>query len=198
MAGWDIIALHGEKFDHSSLPANGRLMAIIRFGVGFDKMDLQACADGNVALFTTPNGIRGPMAATVLAFLFALTHQIPQKDAVARAGPSAWKANAEMLGMGLPGRTLGLLGVGNIGGEVFRQAVGLGADSLLPRDARQIDEPGFAGPPVLCVPKEADAVSFCGCRDATHCARTPRCSGSRPRTAPPATASRSARCTRCA
>ena len=56
-------------------------------------MSLPACESGTVGLFTTPNGIREPVATAVIAFMLALSTKIFPKDEAARGGPQGWCAS---------------------------------------------------------------------------------------------------------
>jgi D-3-phosphoglycerate dehydrogenase len=71
-------------------------------------------------LTITPDGVRRPVAASVLCLLLALSHRLLIKDRLTRQG--RWSEKLNHMGLGLTGRTLGLIGVGNIGREVFRLA----------------------------------------------------------------------------
>ena len=57
-----------------------------------------------------------------LTLMLALTGKLLAKDRITRQGPEGWARRGEHMGMGVVGRTLGQLGIGNIGAEVFRLA----------------------------------------------------------------------------
>ena len=105
-----------------SFPKDGRLAVIARFGVGYDNVDLKACSDHNCALAITPDGVRRPVAVSVITFMLALTGKLLIKDKLTREGPKGWAKRNDHMGVGLVGKTLGQLGIGNIGAEVFRMA----------------------------------------------------------------------------
>lgn len=126
MEGLDALILLGARFDAQSFPADDRLKLIARFGVGYDNVDVAACTHNHVALVITPNGVRRPVAVAILTFLLALSGKLLQKDRVAREGPSGWAKRSALMGQGLVGQTLGSIGVGNIGLEMFRLATPLG------------------------------------------------------------------------
>jgi D-3-phosphoglycerate dehydrogenase len=67
-------------------------------------------------LSITPDGVRRPVAASVLALVLALAHKLLIKDRLTRAG--RWAEKLDHMGTGLTGRTLGVVGLGNIGREV--------------------------------------------------------------------------------
>ena len=122
----DALILLLPKFTQQSVPQNNRLSVIARFGVGYDTVDVEACTQNDIALVTAPDGVRRPVATSVLAFMFALTHKLMDKDKLVRQGPAGWAQKANFMGTGLIGRTLGILGLGNIGAEIVRLAAPLG------------------------------------------------------------------------
>jgi phosphoglycerate dehydrogenase-like enzyme len=95
-----------------------RLRLIARFGVGYDSIDVPACTRNNVLLTITPDGVKRPVAVSAMALLLALSHKLLIKDRLTREG--RWNDKLNHMGVGLTGRTLGLIGLGNIGREVFR------------------------------------------------------------------------------
>ena len=119
---FDALILLTHKFDTTSVPRNGRLAMVARFGVGYDTVDTKACTDAGIALVITPDGIRRPVAVSVITLMLALTGKLLIKDRLTRAGADGFNQRSAHMGAGLIGRTLGSLGVGNIGAEVFRMA----------------------------------------------------------------------------
>jgi phosphoglycerate dehydrogenase-like enzyme len=97
-----------------------RLAVIARFGVGYDSVDVPACTANGVLLTITPDGVRRPVAVSVLTLLLALSHRLLQKDRLTRAG--RWAEKLDYMGQGVTGRTLGLIGLGNIGRDVINLA----------------------------------------------------------------------------
>ena len=122
LGGFDALILLVPRIEQSSFPKDGRLSVIARFGVGFDNVDLKACSDHGCALAITPDGVRRPVAVSVITFMLALTGKLLVKDKLTREGPNGWARRNDHMGVGLVGRTLGSLGIGNIGAEVFRMA----------------------------------------------------------------------------
>ncbi len=126
MQGLDALILLATRFDADSFPGDDRLALIARFGVGYDTVDVEACTRNNVALTITPNGVRRPVAVSILTFILALSGKLLQKDRATREGPDGWAKKAQLMGEGLVGRTLGSDGIGNIGAEMFRMVQPLG------------------------------------------------------------------------
>lgn len=117
---FDALILLAHRFSAASVPKSGRLAVVARFGVGYDTVDVPACTANDIALVITPDGVRRPVAVSIVAFLLALTGKMMAKDKLARMGPPGFAARGEHMGVGLVGRTFGSLGVGNIGAEAFR------------------------------------------------------------------------------
>jgi phosphoglycerate dehydrogenase-like enzyme len=120
LADFDALILLGNRFEARSIPPGGRLAIVARFGVGYDTVDVPACTAAGIAVVITPDGIRRPVAASVLTLMLALATRLIAKDRLTRMGPAGWAQRSEHIGLGLTGRTLGLLGVGNIGADVLR------------------------------------------------------------------------------
>lgn len=120
-ATYDAFCLMTAKVTRDTLSgADRKLKLIARFGVGYDSVDVAACNDNGVMLTITPDGVRRPVAASVIGYVLALAHRMFLKDRLVREG--RWNEKGNFLGMGLMGRTLGVIGVGNIGAEIFRLA----------------------------------------------------------------------------
>lgn len=97
-----------------------RLRLVARFGVGYDTIDVPGCTAYGVMVTLAPDGVRRPVATNVITFVLCLAQKLFLKDRLTREG--RWAEKTSHMGMGLTGRTLGLVGVGNIGAEVFRLA----------------------------------------------------------------------------
>ena len=119
---FDALILLAHRFDATSVPKSGRLAVVARFGVGYDSVDVAACTAADIALAITPDGVRRPVAVSIFTFILALTGKLMVKDKLARQGGPGFAARGAHMGVGLVGKTLGSLGVGNIGAEMFRLA----------------------------------------------------------------------------
>ena len=115
VSGFDALLVLTPRVSAATLERAERLAIVARFGVGYDKVDLDACTRHSVAVTTAPDGLRRPVATSALALLLALAHRIPEKDRLTRAG--RWGDKLDYMGTGLIGRTLGIVGLGNIGRE---------------------------------------------------------------------------------
>ena len=121
--GYDMVCSLTPRWTAESLKGNDQLLSVHRFGVGYDMIDVPALTAAGVALCITRDAVRRPVAAAILGLLLALSTRMPLKDRLIREG--RWTERAKYHGTGLVGKTLGVIGVGNIGHEVFRLAMPL-------------------------------------------------------------------------
>ena len=168
----DALVLLAPRVGAGSLTPDGRLAVVARFGVGYDNVDLAACNAHDVAVVITPDGVRRPVAVSILTLIFALSGKLFVKDRLARRGPAGWAEKTVHNGIGLVGLTLGSVGMGNIGAEMFRLA--------RPLDMRFIAHDPYADPALAAeldvtltdldsVFREADFVCVnCPLSDDTH------------------------------
>jgi D-3-phosphoglycerate dehydrogenase len=120
LAGFDALILLAARFDAESIPTDGRLALVARFGVGYDSVDVASCARAGIGVTITPDGVRRPVAVAILTLVLALAGKLFVKDGLAREGAAGFARRSDHMGVGLIGRTLGSIGIGNIGAEMFR------------------------------------------------------------------------------
>jgi D-3-phosphoglycerate dehydrogenase len=99
-----------------------RLKVIGRAGIGVDTIDVPAASARGIVVMNTPFGNSITTAEHAIAMLFALAREIPQADQSTQSGK--WEKN-RFMGVELAGKTLGLIGCGNIGSIVADRAHGL-------------------------------------------------------------------------
>ncbi|MEO8270482.1 MAG: NAD(P)-dependent oxidoreductase [Aureliella sp.] len=100
------------------------LIAISRFGVGYDGVDVDACTANNVLVMTTPGAVDRPVAEATIGWMLALSHRMLQKDRLVRTG--RWDDRSQYMGCELRDRTLGVVGLGGIGRELVQLLQGFG------------------------------------------------------------------------
>src|SRR4051794_14369409 len=99
-----------------------RLKVIGRAGIGVDTIDVPAASARGIVVMNTPFGNSITTAEHAIAMLFALAREIPQADQSTQSGK--WEKN-RFMGVELAGKTLGLIGCGNIGSIVADRAHGI-------------------------------------------------------------------------
>jgi D-3-phosphoglycerate dehydrogenase len=100
--------------------ADCRLRVVARHGVGYDIVDVAAMTRAGVLVTNTPTAMPRPVATTALTFVLALAGKLFLKDRLTRSG--RWHERMDNMGLGLSGRTLGVIGAGGIGKELLRMA----------------------------------------------------------------------------
>jgi len=168
----DALILLGHKFTPRSVPDNQRLAIIARFGVGYDTVDVASCNENGIALVITPSGVRRPVAVTVLTFMLALMSKLMIKNRIARQGPKGWARRADYMGTGVTGKTLGILGFGNIGAEIVYVTKPLGMKYIAHdpfTDTATAAELGVSLVSLETLFEQADVLSVnCLLNDTTH------------------------------
>jgi D-3-phosphoglycerate dehydrogenase len=126
LTGFDGLILSGESLPAAALAGQERLAVVARFGVGYDKVDVTACTEAGVAVTITPDAVRRPVAVAALTLVLALAGNLLVKDRLTRQGAPGFAVRTDHMGVGLAGRTLASIGLGNIAAEMFRLAAPLG------------------------------------------------------------------------
>ena len=119
LAGIDGLYHFSAPVTAASVEGLDRLVLLARHGVGLDFIDVDACTRQGIAVTITPSGVTRPMASAAVALVLSLSHRLRERDQALHRGD--WAAGRfAPLGLGLTGRTLGMLGFGRIGREVAR------------------------------------------------------------------------------
>jgi len=111
--------------DGETIAAADRLRVISQWGIGLDGVDLEAAEAAGIAVYNTPGAFAAEIADVVIAMLTMLTRELHRIDRSVREGQ--WPA---LEGVSLDGKTLGILGVGDIGSAVARRASAHGMDLI--------------------------------------------------------------------
>ncbi len=135
-----------------SVSKSENLLAIGRFGVGYDSVDVEACTAADVALITAVGAVDRSVAEATLGWMLALTHHVRAKDRLVREG--RWHERTEFMGKELRDRTLGVVGMGGIGRALVSLLSGFGMNPPLAFDPF-LDPQVAKGLGVSLVPLEA-------------------------------------------
>ena len=111
-----------SKITAATLANPGKLKIIGRAGVGTDNIDVKAATEKGVLVINTPQGNAAAAAELAIGLMFALARKIPQAAASMKQG--IWEKKKYM-GSEIAGKTLGVIGLGNIGRQAAERAVGL-------------------------------------------------------------------------
>jgi D-3-phosphoglycerate dehydrogenase len=101
------------------IEAGQKLQIIARAGVGIDNVDVEAATRCGILVINAPTGNTVSAAEHTIALLLASARNIPRANELLKSGE--WRRN-EFMGTELRGKTLGIIGLGNVGSEVARRA----------------------------------------------------------------------------
>src|SRR5476649_2150300 len=120
---YDGIAVRSAtKVTAEVLKAGKKLKVVGRAGIGVDNVDVKAATAAGIVVMNTPFGNSVTTAEHALSLMMSLARQIPAANASTHAGK--WEKN-KFMGVEIAGKTLGLIGCGNIGSIVADRAQGL-------------------------------------------------------------------------
>ncbi len=123
IADYDGLAVRSSvKVTAEVLAAATRLKVVGRAGIGVDNIDVPAATQRGVVVMNTPFGNSITTAEHTIALMFALARQLPAANASTHAGK--WE-KSRFMGVELYGKTLGVVGCGNIGAIVAERAIGI-------------------------------------------------------------------------
>src|SRR3990167_4129692 len=123
IGNYDGLAIRSATKVTPKILANAKNLKVIgRAGIGVDNVDIPAATARGVIVMNTPFGNSITTAEHAISLMLALARQIPQADVSTRAGK--WEKN-KFMGVEIFGKTLGVIGCGNIGSIVADRAIGL-------------------------------------------------------------------------
>jgi glyoxylate reductase len=128
VAGCDgILTLLTDRVDDGLLDAAGPSLKVVsNYAVGFDNIDVPACARRGIAVGNTPGALTETTADLAWALIMAATRRVAEGDRYVRAGQWRTWGPLLLLGSDVHGATLGIVGFGRIGQAVARRAAGFG------------------------------------------------------------------------
>ncbi len=129
LAGLHSVIVLTPRVTARSLSASTDLLAIGRFGVGYDTVDVGACTAADVVLLITKGAVDYSVAEATVGWMLALTHHVRIKDQLVRTGN--WNERNSFMGCELRRRTLGIIGFGGIGQSVVKLLTGFGMNTPL-------------------------------------------------------------------
>jgi glyoxylate reductase len=141
VAGCDgVMTLLTDRVDDEFLDAAGpQLKVVSNYAVGFDNIDLEACARRGIPVGNTPGVLTETTADLAWALLMAAARRLPEGDRYVRDG--RWKTWGPLLLLGpdVHGATIGIVGFGRIGQAMARRAQGFGME-ILYHDVNRLTE----------------------------------------------------------
>lgn len=134
-----IVVFIYSKVDKTALDAMPALKFIATMSTGFDHIDIEECKRRNIAVSTVPTYGENTVAEHAFALIFAISRRLVESVERVKNGNFS---PVGLTGFDLFGRTIGVLGVGNIGTHVIRIAKGVGMDVVA---YKRTPDPKLAG-----------------------------------------------------
>ncbi|MBM3980449.1 MAG: hypothetical protein FJ304_09200 [Planctomycetes bacterium] len=171
LAGANGVIVLTPRVTAASLARADDLLAVGRFGVGYDSVDVAACTAADVLLFITTGAVDRPVAEATLGWMLALNHRVRAKDRFVRE--ARWEDRSQFMGSELRDHTLGVIGFGGIGRALVKLLAGFGMKQPLVFDpfvsAADAARLGVRAVPLDELLARADFVSVhCPLSDATR------------------------------
>jgi len=132
LAGAAGVIVLSPKVTPRSVSQAENLLAVGRFGVGYDSVDVPACTAADVLLFIAAGAVDRPVAEATVMWMLALSHHLRTKDRLVREG--RWDQRSAYMGRELRDRTLGIIGLGGIGRKVIELVRGFSMNQPLAFD----------------------------------------------------------------
>ena len=117
------------KVSESTLAQYPKLRLITQYGVGYDNIDIAACRKRGILVTNTPQPVIEPTAELCMALIFGIARRTAELDHSIRKNEIEFGL-LKNLGNSLYGKTLGIIGMGNIGRSVARRAIACGMDII--------------------------------------------------------------------
>jgi len=137
VAGRAGLLVVGDRVDDALLDAAGPgLRGIAQFGVGYDNVDVAACTRRGVAVGNTPGVLSGTTAEIAWALILATARRVTEAERLVRADGWGAAGFGALMGVDVGGATLGIVGMGRIGQEVARRALGFRMEVLYSQRTR--------------------------------------------------------------
>lgn len=160
-----LVTLVTERVDAELLDAAGDQLAVVaNVAVGHDNIDLAACRERGVVATNTPGVLADATADIAMALVLMTTRRLGEAERLVRSGQDWQWGMGFLLGAGLQGRTLGVVGLGEIGRATARRARAFGMDIVYTgrRDApaEVTEELGARRLPLEELLEAADVVSL--------------------------------------
>jgi D-3-phosphoglycerate dehydrogenase len=152
-----ILVVRGTKVSAAALAAGPSLGLVIRAGAGIDTIDVAAASARGIFISNCPGRNSLAVAELAMGLLLSCDRRIPDQVADLRQG--SWKKGEYSKARGLYGRTLGIVGLGQIGREIAKRAQAFGMRVAAWSRNLTIEEAGRIGVDYCQTPLEVARVS---------------------------------------
>lgn len=136
-----MLAIFHHPIDKEILDAGKKLKLISNYGVGYNNIDIRYAREKGIAVTNTPQSVCNPTAELAMALMLSAARRIAECNLRIRTEKESMWGTMRNLGFGLEGKTLGIIGMGNIGKSVARKAEAFGMNIIYHN--RHSEVPGY-------------------------------------------------------
>lgn len=152
-----------DKVDDELLDAAPSLKIVANFAVGYDNIDVPACSRHKVLVSNTPGVLSEATADQAFALILAVARRVVEGHTMVANNEWLGWTPTQLLGQDLMGRTLGIIGMGRIGQEVAKRALGFDMKVIYFNRSRDLEAEEKLGARYVDLPtllKESDVISI--------------------------------------
>ncbi|MGM0510479.1 MAG: 2-hydroxyacid dehydrogenase [Thermoplasmatota archaeon] len=158
-----LLCLLTDEIDEDIIEAGGQLKVISNYAVGYDNIDVEAATERGITVTNTPGVLTDATADIAWALMMAAARNLAEGDRFVREDNFEGWDPMLMLGHEICGKTLGIIGMGNIGSAVAKRSTGFDMDIIYhsrSRNEEAEDEFGAEKVDLQTLLKESDIVSL--------------------------------------
>lgn len=159
IAEYDIlISIFCLPVDRDIIGAGKKLKLISNYGVGYNNIDITYAREKGIAVCNTPQAVCAPTAELTMALMLSAARRVSECDRRIRTGKETIWGTMKNLGFGLEDKTLGIIGMGNIGKNVALKAAVFGMHIIYHNQHSEV--PGYRKTDLHTLLRESDFVSL--------------------------------------
>lgn len=130
--GYDVLcSVFDIPIGRALLSRASKLKLVSNYAVGYNNIDLDYCREHGIAVTNTPHAVVEPTAELVMALMLGVTRRVAELDRLIRqTGPKVTMSRIDRMGVDLFGKTIGIVGYGNIGAAVAKRCQAFGMKVL--------------------------------------------------------------------
>ena len=153
-----MLAIFHAPIDRKIIDAGKKLKLISNYGVGYNNIDITYAREKGIAVTNTPKAVNSPTAELALALMLSAARRIAECNQRIRIEKESMWGTMRNLGFGLEGKTLGIIGLGNIGKNVARKAEAFGMNIIYYNHHTEV--PGYRRVELDTLLRESDFVTL--------------------------------------
>lgn len=153
-----MLAIFHSPIDKEIINAGKNLKLISNYGVGYNNIDITYAREKGIAVTNTPKAVNNPTAELAMALMLSAARRVSECNLRLRTEKEKMWGTMSNLGFGLENKTLGIIGMGNIGKNVARKAQAFGMNIIYHNNRTEVPEYRKADLDTLL--KESDFISL--------------------------------------